>query len=101
MPQTEKTAPESAERRHLYLVDGSGYIFRAFHALPPMTRSDGTPTSAVYGYTQMLINLIEQALADEAADYFAVIFDSDRRSFRNEIYTDYKANRTPRSWPIT
>ncbi len=83
----------TAPLRHLYLVDGSAYIFRAFHALPPMTRPDGTPVNAVYGYTQMLLKLIDDALADKAADYLAVIFDAAQTSFRNTIYADYKANR--------
>ncbi len=94
MPEKESpAAPAPSAPRHVYLVDGSGYIFRAFHALPPMTRADGTPVNAVYGFTNMLLQLIDQAHADEAADYFAVIFDSDRRSFRNDIYSDYKAQR--------
>jgi DNA polymerase I len=75
----------------VYLVDGSGYIFRAFHALPPMTRSDGTPTNAVYGFTNMLLRLVE----DADAEFIAVIFDAGQRSFRNEIYADYKAHRPP------
>ncbi|HSR71120.1 MAG TPA: 5'-3' exonuclease H3TH domain-containing protein, partial [Kiloniellales bacterium] len=75
--------------KHLYLIDGSGYIFRAFHALPPMTRPDGTPVNAVYGFTNMLIKL----LADTEAKGIAVIFDAGRETFRNEIYEDYKANR--------
>ncbi len=75
----------------VYLVDGSGYIFRAFHALPPMTRPDGTPVNAVYGFSNMLAKLIE----DSASRYFAVIFDTARKSFRNEIYESYKANRPP------
>jgi DNA polymerase-1 len=74
---------------HLYLIDGSGYIFRAFHALPPMTRPDGTPVNAVYGFTNMLLKL----LADTEAEGIAVIFDTARKSFRNEIYPAYKANR--------
>ncbi len=78
-----------AHDRHLYLVDGSGYIFRAFHALPPMTRPDGTPVNAVLGFTNMLIKL----LADTGAEGIAVIFDTARTSFRNEIYPAYKANR--------
>ena len=78
-----------AHDHHLYLVDGSGYIFRAFHALPPMTRPDGTPVNAVLGFTNMLIKL----LADTGAEGIAVIFDTARTSFRNEIYPDYKANR--------
>jgi DNA polymerase-1 len=83
--------------KHLYLVDGSGYIFRAFFAVArgakPKTRADGTPTGAVYGFTQMLLRLIDKALADKAADYLAVVFDKAERSFRNEIYPEYKAHR--------
>jgi len=75
--------------KHIYLVDGSGYIFRAYHGIPAMTRSDGVPVNAVYGYTTMLLKLLE----DKAADHIAVIFDAKRENFRNEIYADYKANR--------
>jgi DNA polymerase-1 len=75
--------------KHLYLVDGSGYIFRAFFALPPMTRPDGTPVNAVFGFTKMLMKLI----ADSDADGVAVIFDAGRKSFRNEIYPEYKSHR--------
>jgi len=74
---------------HVFLIDGSGYIFRAFFALPPMTKPDGTPVNAVYGFTQMLMKLV----ADSDAEYLAVIFDSARATFRSEIYADYKANR--------
>jgi len=80
-----------AKPRHLFLVDGSGYIFRAFHALPPMTRADGTPVNAVYGFTNMLLKLME----DSDADLIAVVFDVDRHSFRNDIYAEYKAHRPP------
>jgi DNA polymerase I len=73
----------------LYLVDGSGFIFRAFHALPPMTRGDGVPVNAVYGFTNMLYKL----LTDFAAAQVAVIFDAKEQTFRNQIYADYKANR--------
>src|SRR4051812_12458447 len=76
-------------RRNLFLVDGSGYIFRAFHALPPMTRGDGTPVNAVYGFTNMLIKLLEDAKADR----LAVIFDASEHTFRNELYPEYKAHR--------
>ena len=73
-----------------YLIDGSGYIFRAFHALPMMMRkSDGMPVNAVYGFTNMLIRL----LADLDADHLAVIYDASERGFRNEIYPAYKAQR--------
>lgn len=76
---------------HVYLVDGSAYIFRAFHALPPMTRPDGTPVNAVFGFTNMLTKLVE----DSGASFLAVIFDTARKTFRTEIYPDYKANRPP------
>jgi DNA polymerase I len=75
--------------KHVYLVDGSGYIFRAFHALPPLTRADGTPVNAVLGFTTMLMKL----LSETDADHIAVIFDAARDNFRNKIYTDYKAHR--------
>lgn len=74
----------------LVLIDGSGYIFRAFHALPPMTRADGTPVNAVFGFTKMLLKLID----DLGPHSVAVIFDAGRVTFRNEIYQDYKANRS-------
>ena len=74
----------------LLLVDGSGYIFRAFHALPPMTRPDGTPVNAVYGFTSMLMKLVD----DMQPDHIAVIFDTSRQTFRSEIYPQYKANRS-------
>jgi DNA polymerase I len=76
---------------HVYLIDGSGYIFRAFHALPPMTRPDGTPVNAVYGFTNMLLKLVE----DSDAEFIAVIFDAGPRSFRNDLYAGYKAQRPP------
>ncbi len=76
---------------HYYLVDGSGYIFRAFHALPPMTRPDGTPVNAVYGFTNMLLKLID----DADAEFIAVIFDAGSKSFRNDLYAGYKAQRPP------
>jgi len=76
---------------HVYLIDGSGFIFRAFHALPPMTRADGTPVNAVYGFVTMVMKLLEET----DADHIAVIFDSERKTFRNDIYADYKANRPP------
>ena len=75
--------------KHLYLVDGSGYIFRAYFAIPPRSTSEGTPTNATFGFTNMLIKL----LRDSDADGLAVIFDAGSRSFRNEIYADYKAQR--------
>mgnify|MGYP001176377707 CR=1 FL=1 len=83
---------------HFYLVDGSGYIFRAYYALPPLSRkSDGMPTGAVSGFCSMLFKLLEDSKSNENKDrptHFAVIFDSARKNFRNEIYSDYKANRS-------
>ena len=82
---------------HFYLIDGSGYIFRAYYALPPLTRkSDGLPTGAVSGFCSMLFKLLEDSKSDknlQKPSHFAVIFDSARKTFRNEIYSDYKANR--------
>ncbi len=81
---------------HLYLVDGSGYIFRAFHALPPLTRkSDGLPVGAVSGFCNMLFKLLQDTKAGERPTHFAVIFDTSRVSFRNEFYPEYKAHRPP------
>ncbi len=83
---------------HFYLVDGSGYIFRAYYALPPLTRkSDGLPTGAVSGFCSMLFKLLEDSKSNinlQKPTHFAVIFDSARKTFRNEIYSDYKANRS-------
>jgi len=79
---------------HLYLIDGSGYIFRAYHALPPLTRkSDGLPIGAVHGFCAMLNKLLRETNAGEKPTHLAVIFDKSGRSFRNDIYPDYKANR--------
>ncbi len=86
---TTPEQPAAKPPRHVYLIDGSGFLFRAFHALPPMTRHDGTPVGAVLGFVQMLIKL----LAETDADHIAVIFDAARRTFRNDLFADYKANR--------
>jgi len=83
---------------HFYLIDGSGYIFRAYYALPPLSRKrDGMPTGAVNGFCNMLYKLLEDSKSKENLQrptHFAVIFDSARKNFRNEIYKDYKANRS-------
>jgi DNA polymerase I len=83
---------------HLFLVDGSGYIFRAYHGLPQLTRkSDGTPVGAVSGYCNMIWKLLQEARDTSVGvtpTHFAVIFDYSSKTFRNEIYPDYKANRT-------
>ncbi len=84
-----------AEDKHLYLVDGSGYIFRAYHKLPPLTNPEGTPVGAVYGFTTMLLKLQQDLNDAEHPTHLAVIFDVARKSFRNDIYPDYKAHRPP------
>ncbi len=75
--------------KHLCLVDGSSFLFRAFHALPILTRPDGTPVNAVLGFSNMLLKLLD----DLHATHLAVIFDSGRKTFRNDLSSDYKANR--------
>ena len=100
-PNGRITVPEGepvpvGKGSHVYLVDGSGYIFRAFHALPPLTRpSDGLPVGAVHGFCQMLWKLIQDAKAGRGPTHIAVIFDASRLNYRNDIYPNYKANRPP------
>ena len=78
--------------KHVFLIDGSGFLFRAYYGVKTqMSRPDGTPTNAVYGFTQMLIKLVD----DTDADHIAVVFDRARKTFRSEIYKDYKAHRPP------
>ena len=74
---------------HVFLVDGSGYIFRAYHALPPMTNPKGVPVNAVFGFSGMLSNFLSR----HVGSHIAVVFDASRSTFRNEIYPDYKAHR--------
>ena len=95
--KTQKPAPKPLESGdHIYLVDGSGYIFRAYHALPPLSRpSDGLPVGAVHGFCQMIWKLLQDTSEEEKPSHFAVIFDSARENFRNDIYPEYKANRPP------
>ena len=82
-------------KNHLYLVDGSSYIFRAYHRLPPLTDPEGTPVGAVYGYTTMLWKLADDLHKADGPTHLAVILDKSGKSFRNEIYPEYKANRPP------
>src|SRR5688572_3642493 len=85
-----------AKGSHVYLIDGSGYIFRAFHALPPLTRpSDGLPVGAVHGFSAMLWKLLGDSKLSDRPTHLAVIFDASERSFRNEVYKEYKAHRPP------
>lgn len=81
----------SEQPKHVFLIDGSGFIFRAFHGLPPMVSPNGTPVNAVFGFTKMLMKLME----DTDADHLAVIFDRARKTFRSDIYPQYKAHRPP------
>ena len=89
MPAGGKPAPQ------LYLIDGSAYIFRAFHAIPvgAFRRSDGVHTNAVNGFCNMILKLVDDVTSDDADDFMAVIFDASSVTFRNEIYPEYKANR--------
>ncbi len=80
---------------HLYLVDGSSYIFRAYHRLPPLTNRHGEPAGAVYGYTAMLWKLVESLGKEEGPSHLAVVFDASAKTFRNEMYGEYKAHRPP------
>src|SRR5882724_10277426 len=81
---------------HVYLVDGSGYIFRAFHALPPLTRpSDGLPVGAVHGFCAMLWKLLGESKQSDRPTHIAVVFDASEKTFRNTIYPQYKAHRPP------
>ena len=97
--KADSAREESANRPigkgdHLFLVDGSGYLFRAYHALPPLTRkSDGLPTGAVAGFCNMLYKLLEDTKDEFDPSHLAVIFDASGTTFRNDIYPDYKANR--------
>jgi DNA polymerase-1 len=100
-PAAQFTVPDGepvpvVKGSHVYLIDGSGYIFRAFHALPPLTRpSDGLPVGAVHGFCAMLWKLLRESKASEAPTHIAVIFDASEKTFRNDIYDKYKAQRPP------
>ncbi|MGZ3250432.1 MAG: DNA polymerase I [Croceibacterium sp.] len=82
-----------SDKQHLYLVDGSAYIFRAYHRLPPLTNPQGTPVGAVYGYTTMLWKLAEDLHKADGPTHLAVILDKGSHTFRNDLYDQYKANR--------
>src|SRR6478672_5540980 len=108
MPKTAPTAPKTSAKAapkpvaanaaakgdHVFLVDGSSYIFRAYHALPPLNRkSDGLQVNAVLGFCNMLWKLLRDMKPEEKPTHLAVIFDKSERTFRNELYKDYKAHR--------
>ena len=84
----EATPPDAAAQLHLILIDGSGFLFRAYHALPPMTRPDGVPVNAVFGFTNMLAKLLREHIGT----HIAVIFDAGRATFRNRVYDQYKGH---------
>src|SRR3974390_309418 len=103
MPKAQKTPHKAAKAHaagslkkgdHVFLVDGSGYIFRAYHALPPINRkSDGLQLNAVYGFCNMLWKLLRDMKADERPTHLAVVFDKSEKTFRTEFYPEYKAHR--------
>src|SRR6478752_2611278 len=88
-------APAATATPHLYLVDGSSYIFRAYHRLPPLTNRHGTPAGAVYGYTTMLWKLADGLTKADGPTHMAVILDASEHTHRNEMYAQYKAHRPP------
>src|SRR6201993_3514186 len=101
MPAKAKTQPATQAETglkkgdHVFLVDGSGYIFRAYHALPPLTRkSDGLQVNAVLGFCNMLWKLLQEMKPEERPTHLAVVFDKSERTFRSEMYPEYKANRS-------
>lgn len=89
-PSTPSLLPAEAPPTRLYLVDGSSYVFRAFHAIPFLSTSKGVPTNAVYGFTTMLLKL----LREERPSHVAIVFDAPGETFRDALFADYKANRT-------
>ena len=91
MPDAASPAPQP----HLYLVDGSSYIFRAYHVLPPLTNRHGVNVGAVYGYTSMLWKLADSLNKEDGPTHLAVILDASSHTHRNELYDQYKANRPP------
>src|SRR5881409_3291249 len=94
LDEIPRATTQDGPKIRLYLVDGSGYIFRAYHALPPLTRkSDGLPVGAVTGFCNMLWKLLKEMKAGEKPTHLAVIFDKSEQTFRKRIYPDYKAHR--------
>jgi len=91
MSQQTQTCPEHSRRERLILVDGSSFLFRAYHAIPPLSNAKGEPTNAIYGVSNMLRKL----LADYQSDYVTVVFDASGKTFRNDLYDQYKAHRPP------
>src|SRR3569623_662080 len=94
-PAAAGESPQGGPKPHLYLVDGSSYIFRAYHRLPPLTNRHGQPAGAVYGYTTMLWKLADGLSKADGPTHMAVILDASEQTFRNEMYDGYKAHRPP------
>src|SRR6201997_2750034 len=96
-PKTTPVATKAAAKGdHIFLVDGSGYIFRAYHALPPLNRkSDGLQVNAVLGFCNMLWKLLRDMPEDNRPTHLAIVFDKSEVTFRNKLYPDYKAHRPP------
>ena len=94
-PSAATPGKQVAAGDHVYLIDASGYLFRAYHALPPLTRpSDGIPVGAVHGFCGMLWKLLRETGETDPPTHLAAIFDLSEHTFRNELYPDYKANRS-------
>jgi DNA polymerase-1 len=99
LPAADRPLTQDGPPVRLYLIDGSGYIFRAYHALPPLTRkSDGLPVGAVQGFCNMLFKLLRD-MKEDGPTHLAVIFDHSEKTFRNTLYDQYKATarRCPRT----
>src|SRR4051794_24689700 len=95
IPAPSAAAPALKKGDHVFLVDGSGYIFRAYHALPPLTRkSDGLQVNAVLGFCNMLWKLMRDMKPEERPTHLAVVFDKSEKTFRSDMYAEYKANRS-------
>ncbi len=91
--QAVPTMDDNDRKNELFLIDGSGFIFRAFHALPPLPRPDGTPVNAVLGFCNMLWKRLRDMKPEERPTHLAVVFDKCEKTFRTEMYPEYKANR--------
>jgi len=90
----KKSHSDKKQKKQLFLIDGYGFVFRAYHSLPPLTDKEGTPVGAVYGFTNMIMKLKNKVKPDNG-HHMLVVFDSGRKTFRNDIYPEYKANRPP------
>ena len=92
-PKPKHKTNNELKGARVYLIDGYGYVFRAYHALPPLTRkSDGAPVGAAVGFANMLNKLLEDEFVKGDGTHVAVVFDAGAETFRNEIFEDYKAN---------